>query len=381
VALTALALVTAGWANAQPAAERRDAAEQEAPARSARGRLSLMRPHPSVVVGEALDVVAILPPGAAADAPQVAVLSWIEASDVPFAAKLDARRIGSPVEIPDVAKGGKFARQVRAPILPGRHELRLTLGTTLLDVLPVSVGMGRIADGVQLAKRVYRFGESIEFAAHLPADRYFHWGNGGPVVLVWPVERDGRRLSDAESAKAWLDECRLCDQWFLRELKSDPSLTDAPGRFRLTLDGAAVPTVAGRYVLRLTDRPRFGDLGRLPLHAFTVATSEEFVVESPGASPTTLRFVRLRPAAAPAAGARPAPVYDEVTELTHGEPFHVEAMFAPGAGTPEPPERSVTLEWVDGGARQTRTVSVRRLSAGLYRSGPIVLARPVRRGQ
>lgn len=363
----------------RPAAQARR--ETEGVPRSMNNRIRPLTPKTSFVVGERLEVE-ITMPKARPDEPQWAQLEWTEHTGNPE--QPGRNTAGAAIDVSHVLQGGAVKVRTTAPWgALGLHDLRLKHGDNLVDVLTISVGMGREPNALLLTRTTYTPGEAVELSATLPPNRFYHMDNGGPTILFWPLEIGGKRLSDTEQITAW-SNCSTCAV-YLESLVLEapagepvPPFGVKPGRYRL--GRLKAPPQPGRYELRLTDRPYLArPSGMNDLWRFYFAVSPEMIVEAPGASPTALRFVKARPM--PEAAARAASVFEEVTELTHGEPFFVEATFAPVVGVAEPASRNLTLEWVDLGVRQQRVVAVTRRAAGLYRSEAIVLARPMGKPQ
>jgi hypothetical protein len=395
-----VALVMIGLAGALPA----DAgAQQTAPPatpvvargpRSTLGMIQMVKAGP-VVLGEQFEVR--LYPPAAGDTTW-GHLEWGVPSNKPWPEKEKEPALPStyPVSVSDAFTSDfdlrkfplGFPATATAPYdHPGRFELRLLHGNQLVDTLEIDVVVGT-APPPKPYKKVYTVGEPIEYEVTLPPNRFYSHDWSGPATMLYPLEQRGQRLTP-EQAKAWMATCD-CQTWLLGLTKKvdagalDPTIK--PGTYQVTQAEAkagliahplVAPDIPGRYELRLYDRGYDNDFASyvdMPL------SSTEIVVEEPGTSPISLRFVRMTTPAAPASGrggsAASAPVVQALNELTHGEVFYIEARFAQVPGVTEPTERWVTLEWVDKGAQQSRNIRLTRQSEGLYLSIPLVLAKP-----
>jgi hypothetical protein len=363
-------------------------------------RMRLLTEKSSFVLGEEV-VVQLTIPALADGESTSARLTWIAAGvqdgEAPYSKGVDVSKYFQAVS----AAGPKApTRQFQVPVFvpwgaPGRFALRLSQENEPIDVVEVAVGKGWLEDGIIPSKQVYQVGETIEFTATLPENRYYsgHWS--GPSVLLFPLEIEGKTVSKEEAIKMY-SEGQLPASWLASIAKGahgnpyDGGIEIVPGRYSVTKPvGDTKPFDArrpGRYELRLYDRgfdipfERYVDL---------FFASREIVIEAVGATPSSLMFARLKPQApvrpplgtakppqnAPVAGTRVSD-YEPLNELTLGEVFFVVAVFEAATSLNEPAERTVTLEWPVDGAKRALDVRLERKSPGVYVSVPLLPSAP-----
>lgn len=339
---------------------------------STRGLLKMVNPH-RPVLGERFTVSMPLPGG-----DSVVVLRWWPAHDsIRTWAQRAAMKSDHRMPNDKTFRGPRRAAHLDTVIAPygrpGKYELGLFKhwgwNYELIDVLPVEVQVGTAPDGIRLLKRVVKPGDPIDLWVTLPPNRYYfgHWS--GATVLLYPLVIEGRRIPAAEAEKAskalWLNT--LVQDVTRGDGVSSASRGTRPGTYLITQDTAAkyrlngspfqAPRQHGQYEIRLYDRG-YPSEDYLDL----VLAADTLVVGPDSAPPVVTRFVRRR-----------GGTWEALTTVAQGDSFQVEARFDTLRAGADSATRGLILEWMEGGVRRTRAVSLVRISRGLYRSRSLLL--------
>ena len=341
---------------------------------SARG---LMRTATTdVVLGQQFDVTVTVPASTSEEDSLSLGIRWYRA-DKPgqtWAEKeKEENNIGwtREVEIPEKPPVAKVVKVYTPFERPGRHELRLFrcphYCTTLIDVLPVNVGVGRVPDALELDKTIFRPGEPIELKITLPLNRYYYGNWNGPSLQLVPTGRT------REEEAAWLQRCASCYTWLAGLVHGDEELpwdlgggkATRPGKHAITMKEVQArliphlleaPKDPGQYEIRLYDR---GFAYELEDYWDLYFASQKIVVEPFGsaAKVAEIKFVRKTDQGFEA-------IPDKT--LMGGGLIAVEVTMNADT-TPDDTQRSGKIAWGNG-PNDERQLDVYRVSARTFRS-------------